>query len=344
MEKKRRNISLTDMRVRYVIMGLLIATLPVLASNGVIKNSNIILIGSVLIYSIAGIGVDILLGYSGLISLGTAGFMGLAAYMSAYFVNNLNWPFELSLAVSVAVPVLIGLLVGLASLRIEGIYLAIATLCVSEILRKTFEELTWFTNSFGGQKADYPVLLGSFELDRSQTFWMITIILVLVMILEYNLVNSKLGRALNTMRGSEVAASAMGVNILAYRLLAFALSAALAALAGVLYMHFINFTYPNTWILGMSLNILSVVIIGGMRSGFGTVLGAFVVFAVPDLVLKKIPVIGEVNGIAYVFNGLLIILVIILYPYGLIHIFGDIRKLLGKRKTEERKKGGETHE
>ena len=320
------------MRVRYLIFGILVALLPVLASQGLIKNSNIILIGSVLVYSIAGIGADILLGYSGLISLGTAGFMGLAAYMSAYFVNNLNWPFELALIVSVAVPVLMGLLVGLASLRIEGIYLAIATLCVSEILRKTFEELTWFTNSFSGQKASYPVLLGMFELDRSKTFWLITIVLVIVMILEYNMVNSKLGRALNTMRGSEVAAQAMGVNLLTYRLLAFAVATGLAALAGVLYMHFINFTYPNTWVLGMSMNILAVVIIGGMRSGFGVVLGSFIVFAIPDLILKKIPVIGEVNGIAYVFNGLLIIMIILLYPHGLIHIFGDIKRLVTGRK------------
>ena len=320
------------MRVRYLIFGILVALLPVLASQGLIKNSNIILIGSVLVYSIAGIGADILLGYSGLISLGTAGFMGLAAYMSAYFVNNLNWPFELALIVSVAVPVLMGLLVGLASLRIEGIYLAIATLCVSEILRKTFEELTWFTNSFSGQKASYPVLLGMFELDRSKTFWLITIVLVIVMILEYNMVNSKLGRALNTMRGSEVAAQALGVNLLTYRLLAFAVATGLAALAGVLYMHFINFTYPNTWVLGMSMNILAVVIIGGMRSGFGVVLGSFIVFAIPDLILKKIPVIGEVNGIAYVFNGLLIIMIILLYPHGLIHIFGDIKRLVTGRK------------
>ena len=146
------------------------------------------------------------------------------------------------------------------------------------------------------------------------------------------MVNSKLGRALNTMRGSEVAAQAMGVNLLTYRLLAFAVATGLAALAGVLYMHFINFTYPNTWVLGMSMNILAVVIIGGMRSGFGVVLGSFIVFAIPDLILKKIPVIGEVNGIAYVFNGLLIIMIILLYPHGLIHIFGDIKRLVTGRK------------
>ena len=82
----------------------------------------------------------------------------------------------------------------------------------------------------------------------------------------------------------------------------------------------------------MSTNILAVVIIGGMRSGFGVVLGSFIVFAIPDLILKKIPVIGEVNGIAYVFNGLLIIMIILLYPHGLIHIFGDIKRLVTGRK------------
>jgi branched-chain amino acid transport system permease protein len=134
------------------------------------------------------------------------------------------------------------------------------------------------------------------------------------MILTYNLTNGQLGRALHAMRGSEVAAQAMGVNLLKYRLVAFALATVYASIAGALYVFLIKFTYPAVWVLGMSLNILAVVVIGGMRSIYGTVLGAFVVFAIPDLVLKKLPLIGGIDGMPYVFNGLLIILVIMFYP------------------------------
>lgn len=336
LNDRKNGISLKDPRIQYIIMGFIIAILPLLSSNGIIKNSNIILIGGVLIYAIAGLGLDLLLGYGGLISLGTAGFMGLAAYISAYLTVDMNLPFEISLIISIAIPVILGLLVGWASLKIEGIYLAIATLCVSEILRKTFEELTVFTNSFGGKKAAYPLLFGNFQLDRNQTFVLITVVLVILMIISYNIVNSKQGRALHAMRGSEVVAQAMGINILKYRLLVFALATGYTAIAGALYVHFINFSYPSTWGLPMSLNILALVVIGGMRSSYGMLIGSLVVFAVPDLVLKKLPIIGNINGIPYVFSGLLIIVIVLLYPQGLVHLLGDIKRFLIKMKGRVR--------
>ncbi len=338
MEKSSIKKLLQNPRMKYIYFGLILATIPLLASADIIKNSYILLIGSVLIYTIAGIGLDLLMGYGGLISLGTAGFMGLSAYVTAYCSMDLGLPFELSALIAIASSILLGLIVGLASLRIEGIYLAIATLCVAEIFRKSFEELIEFTNSFSGKKADYPTLFGIFELDREQTYWLIVVVLVIVMIVTYNIVNSKQGRALHAMRGSEVAAQSMGISLLACRLFAFALATGCAAIAGVLYMHFIGFTYPNTWGLTMSLNILALVIIGGMRSSFGMFIGALMVFAVPELILKELPIIGDINGIPYVFNGVLIIVVVLAYPQGLVRIFDDIKKLLKKVKG-----GEETH-
>ncbi|MBN2849180.1 MAG: branched-chain amino acid ABC transporter permease, partial [Erysipelotrichaceae bacterium] len=271
--------------------------------------------------------------WSGLISLGTAGFMGLGAYIAAYVTVNLKLPFEVSLLLGLGIPLIIGVLVGLISLRIEGLYLAIATLSVSEILRKSFEELGWFTNGFSGKSAAYPKLLGFITLDKYTTYIMLVFFLIAVMILVNNLINGQMGRALNAMRGSEAAAQAMGVNLLKYRLVAFALATSLAALSGVLYMSFIKYTYPATWTLGMSLNILAVIIIGGVRNLYGTVLGAFVVFAMPDLFLKQIPYFGTMPGFAYIVNGILIILVILFYPRGLIYIGNDFKKLWGKLKA-----------
>lgn len=324
--KTKTNI-LKNPHFQFVIFGIALALIPTLANMGILKASYITILGGTLIYAIAALGLNILLGYSGLITLGTAGFMGLAAYISAYATSNLKLPFEVALVLAIVIPTIIGILVGLVSLKIEGIYLAIATLCVSEILRKTFEELEWFTNGFSGKKVGFPKLLGVLTLDRTTTYYLIVLFLIIVMLITYNMMNGQLGRALNAMRGSEAASQAMGVNLLKYRLVAFALSTIFASVAGVLYVHFIRFTYPSTWSLKLSLDFLAMIVIGGLRSIYGTVLGAFVIFAVPDLFLKEIPYFSQLS---YIFNGVLIILVIMFYPNGLIYVGRDIKKLIKK--------------
>lgn len=319
----------------YLFFGVILSLLPIFVELGILKYSYLTTIASILIYSIVALGLNLLVGYSGLVSLGTAGFMGLGTYLSAYLTADLGLPFELSLLISVAVPMVIGVLTGLVSLRIEGYYLAIATLAISEILRKVFVEFESITNGFSGKKAGYPELLGLIELDRNGTFILIVISLVAIMIITHNIINSPTGRALSTMRGSEAAAQAMGINIYKYRLLSFAVAVGFSALGGVLYMHFVKYTYPNAWTLTLSLNILAVIIIGGIRSIPGTILGAFVVFGVPDLILKRLPVIGAIDGAAYIFNGIMIIVVILFYPIGLIHIKNDLKKF--KLKFRKRK-------
>lgn len=320
----------------YIIFGIILMTLPLLVNMGVLGYSILTIIASILVYSIVALGLNVLIGYSGLVSLGTAGFMGLGTYLAAFFTSDLNLPFELSLLISVAIPMIIGVLTGLVSLRIEGFYLAIATLVISEILRKVFVEFDVITNGFSGKNARYPKLLGFLELNRNTTFILIVIFLIAVMFITHNFINSYTGRALSTMRGSEAAAQAMGINIYRYRLISFAIAVGYSALGGVLYVHFVKYTYPNAWTLLFSLNILAVIIIGGVRSIPGTILGAFVVFGVPDLVLKNIPIIGQIDGLAYIFNGVLIIVVILLYPAGLIHLWNNLKvKRIKKQMSKE---------
>ncbi len=313
--------------LHFIILGILLLLVPIIAETGIFKVSYITTLGGAFIFAIAALGLNILLGYSGLISLGTAGFMGLAAYMSAYVTSDLNLPFEVAFLLAILIPTLIGILVGLVSLKIEGIYLAIATLAVSEVMRKTFEEFDFFTNGFSGKNASYPTLLGTFELDRTTMYYFIVVVLIAVMILTYNLVNGRLGRALNAMRGSEAASQAMGVNLLNHRLIAFALATIYASIAGVLYVHFIKYSYPSIWSLKLSLDFLAMIIIGGLRSIYGTLLGALIVFAVPDIFLKQLPYF---NQMSYILNGVLIILVIIFYPNGLVYARYDIKRLFNK--------------
>lgn len=319
--------------LRFILFGLLIGCLPLLSSAGLMKSSTLAYIGNVFIYAVAALGLNLLLGYSGLISLGTAGFMGLGSYIAAYVTKDLGLSFWLAILLAIVIPTFIGILIGLISLRIAGIYLAIATLCVSEILLKTFEQVDGITGGMQGKNASFPVIFGT-QLGRTGTYIVLVVALVLVMMLTYNLVNGQMGRALHAMRGSEVAAQAMGVNLLKYRLIAFSLATAYAALAGALYVFFIKFSYPSVWNLNLSLYLLAAVVIGGVRSIYGTVLGAFVVWAVPDLILKNLPVIGEIHGLAYIFNGILIILVVMFTPQGIGGLWPWLRhKLLGKRDS-----------
>lgn len=329
---------LNNIYLKYLLFGALLITLPFLQSQGLINSSTLIILATVLFYSIVGLGLNVLLGYSGLVSLGTAGFMGLGAYLSAYFTVDMGWDFLAAALVAILVSTSIGFIIGLISLRIEGFYLAIATLGVSEIFKRIFETVDAFSGGFTGKRASYPKMLGM-QLDKNSTFILMVIVLVALMIFTYNFIHSRTGRSLLTMRSSEAAAQAMGINILKYKVTAFCIATGYAAIGGVLYVHFIRFSYPSSWNLLLSLQIIAVIVIGGLRTISGPVIGSFIVFGVPELVLKRLPIIGEIDGLAYIFNGILIIVIILFYPNGLVHMVHDIKRLFKRKNTVL--KGGE---
>jgi len=332
----------------YIIFGILLCCLPLLITHTEwFRFGWLTIIAGVIVYAIVALGLNLLMGYGGLFSLGTAGFMGLGAYLTAFFTQELNWGFFLSIVVTVAITGVLGILVGLMSLRVEGFFLAMGTLAIAEILRQVFGEFTWFTNGFSGRQARFPVIFpragdsinnvlpesmaifGS-PLSRNLTFIVLVIFLVIAMVIAHNITKSYTGRALSAMSGSEAAATAMGVNVLKYRLIIFSISTAFAGLGGALYMHFIRFTTPDIWMFTLSLMIFAAVVIGGVRSIAGTVIGCFIVFGAPDLILANLPVIGDINGMSFVFTGVLIIVVVMYYPAGLVYIGSDFKKLIRK--------------
>ena len=322
--------------LRYALFGAALCVLPLLASAGVLKASTLSTLAFVLIFSIAAMGLNLLLGYAGLISLGTAGFMGLGAYLAAYVQDDIGLGFWVALLAALVIPTFLGIIVGIVSLRVRSIYLAIASLFVSEILLKTFEQVEWFTGGTAGKQSAYPVIFG-IQTTRGSMFVVCAVALALVMMLTHNVVHGQMGRALHAMRSSEVAAKAMGVNVLKYKLVAFSVATAYAGLAGALYLFFLKSSYPSTWGLFLSLNVIAMVVVGGLRSIFGTVAGAFVIFAVPELVLKKLPVIGDISGVPYIFSGVLIVLVIMFFPHGLKGlvdlVVGPIRRARSKKEV-----------
>lgn len=317
--------------VKILIIGAIFFSVPTLQEMGILEYATVTVIGTVLYYSVAAIGLNVLLGYSGLVSLGTAGFMGLGAYLSGYFVED---NFVLGIVVAIAIPAILGLIVGLISLRLEGYYLAIATLGIAEILKTMFTEFDKYTGGFSGMNIGYPEFFNSFGTNpRNVAYWIAVILLVVLLIITHNFIHSSTGRAMLAMKGSSAAAQAMGVNLLKYKLTAFIIATMYAALAGILYMFIIRSSYPNTWGLNLSLQLLAVVVIGGVRTITGPIFGSIIVFGIPELVFKQIPVISEINGISFIFTGILIIIIILFYPNGLLYLGTDIKRLIKRGKS-----------
>ena len=314
--------------LQYLFVGLLFA-LPIILPG--VPTSFVTMMGSIVYTAIAGLGVNVLLGYSGQISLGHAAFMGLSAYLSAYLTKQMDLPFLLSVLIAVVAPFLIGLILGAVAVRLEGFYLAIATLGFGEILRQLFIEMDWFTGGFSGAGAGYPVILG-YKFTKNNMYLFMVVLLVILMMLVYNMMRSSTGRALIAMKSSQHAAQAMGVNIFKYKLTSFAISAIFAGLAGVCYVHFFKRTDPTVWTAVLSLNLIALVVIGGAATVGGAVIGAIIMHGLPEL-LKELPVVGEIPGLPLLVYGCLMVVILMFYPKGLINIPGSIRLMLQKRKA-----------
>ncbi|HMM31130.1 MAG TPA: branched-chain amino acid ABC transporter permease [Clostridia bacterium] len=314
--------------LQYLLVGVLFA-LPAIIPG--VSTSTITMLGSIVYIAIAGIGVNVLLGFSGQVSLGHAAFMGLSAYMSAYLTKQLEWPFIPALIVAVLAPLLIGLVLGAIAVRLEGLYLAIATLGFGEILRQLFIEMDWFTGGFSGAAASHSVIFGH-KFTKPEMYLFMVALMVLLMILVYNMMRSSTGRAMIAMKSSQHAAQAMGVNIFKYKLLSFAISAIFAGIAGVCYVHFFTRTDPTRWTAVLSLDLIAVVVIGGAGTIGGAVVGAVMFNGLSELI-KEIPIIGEMPGMSLLIYGILMIIVLMFYPRGLINIPGGIAMWFQKRKA-----------
>lgn len=318
----------------YLLIGLAFASLVLFVNMGITKVAYLNTFAATMIYTIVALGLNVLLGYSGLISLGTAGFMGLAAYISGFIVDKSGLPFELGVLAAIVIPTLLGFVVGLISLKLEGIYLAIATLAIAEIFREIFIQFDWFTNGSSGMIIKkYPKLLGTFQLDQKGMYLLIVVVMVLVFILIHWLTKGYLGRSFNTMRSSDAAARAMGVNVYKQKILSFCVATALAAIGGVLYVHFFRNSAPTTWTLNLSLLFLAIIVVGGFRSITGTLLGSLLLYALTEIFLKNpdYPFLAQLTPII---QGGLMILFVLFWPNGIASFFTKMKYKFNQRKDK----------
>ncbi|MGI4794234.1 MAG: branched-chain amino acid ABC transporter permease, partial [Janthinobacterium lividum] len=239
---------------------------------------------------------------AGQLSLGQAAFMGLGAYSSALMTLKLGLPFLLVLPLSIVTPVLFALAVGGPTLRLSGVYLAIATIGLGEVLRAVYLNVDYFGGALG--------LSGIPE--RAET-WMIYGILLLAIVALWLVGRSRIGRAMEAIREDETAAAVMGVPVARYKLGVLVASAALAGVAGCLSAHVSSFIGPNEYGFEPAVTILSYALLGGIGTPLAPVLGAWVLTLLPEL-------LRGVSDFRLVINGLIIVAAVLFLPNGLLAI------------------------
>ncbi|MCP4668793.1 MAG: branched-chain amino acid ABC transporter permease, partial [Deltaproteobacteria bacterium] len=323
------------MRAWFVIL-LILAALVFLGSLfGIGANEYHYFIGNlILINLIAAIGLQILVGFTGLLSLGHAAFLGVGAYTSALLITEFGCPFFLSILIAGLVAALCGIIVGIPSLRIKGFYLMVATLAFQFIIDYIIIHWESVTRGIRGIELPTPHLFG-ISLGTHQAYFLFLFILAVIFMWgAKNITRSKIGRAFIAIRDNDVSAEIIGISIFRYKLLSFAVSAFYAGVAGALFAGLLRTAIPEDYTFLHSIILLAMVLVGGLGRMVGTVFGVVFVTLVPvllDLVVSYIANVYDPNFTIYlgpmkelVFGGL-IILFIIFEPEGLVGIWIKLR-------------------
>ena len=272
------------------------------------------------IYCLITIGLSLLMGYTGQISLGQAAFFGVGAYISGILTAQYGMNPWLCMLIGMIVAAIVAVLVGVPSLKLRGHYLAMATLAFGIIVFIVFNEEVEWTGGPDGM-SDIPGLsLFGFEFDSIEKYYYLVWAFVFaVFIFTINVIKSRTGRALRAIHASEPASSAMGVDVSRYKIIVFVYSAILAALAGSLYAHYMNFINPSTFDLFFSIKLLIMISLGGMHEIWGAIIGAFLV---TFLSFEWLHFFEEFEVIVY---GVILLLVTIFLPHGLFGIPSIVR-------------------
>ncbi|MBW2029356.1 MAG: branched-chain amino acid ABC transporter permease [Deltaproteobacteria bacterium] len=315
----------------FVALMLFLALFPFLFKNYYVYMANYMAINI-----LVAIGLNILVGYTGQISLGHAGFFAIGAYSTITLMSKGHLPFLLALPASALLTALFGFLLGLPALRLEGPYLSIATLGFGLTITQVIGRLDFFGGRQGLHAPDLVIGPWHFESDRSFYYLLITIT-VLLTIAARNLSKTKVGRAFLAIRDADIAASTMGVNLTLYKTLAFAVSAFYTGIAGGLYAFVLRFIEPQIFSLLMSIVFLSMVVVGGLGSIFGSIAGACLLSWL-DLELRNIlsiPYLGHwleilsrsyfsitgVSNIQLIIYGAIMVAIMLFEPLGIYGIW-----------------------
>ena len=279
------------------------------------------------IFVIGAIGLNLLTGFAGQISLGHGAFVGIGAYASAYLTSNLGLPFWVALPCAGLITALIGMIFGIPSLRLKGLYLAIATLAAQFIIEYVIVHWEAVTNGVLGKMVPFASIFGyQFDNDRKYFYLSVTLAIILT-IFAKNIVRTKTGRAFVAVRDNYIAAEIIGVDIFKYKLYAFAISSFYAGIAGSLWAHYLTLITPEHFTISVSIEYLAMIIIGGLGSLIGTIYGTVFLIILPEflrfisgIVSHSYPQIVDLfAAVREGVFGLVIILFLLFEPKGMAH-------------------------
>ena len=261
------------------VIGLaLLAAAPLLTSN----SYYIHMIGTIMIYAILLYGLDIVVGYTGQVSLGHAGLFGVGSYTAGVLFMKLGAPLWVIIPASIGVTAAFGALLALPALRVTGPYLAMVTLAFGTIIQILINEMTFLTEGPLGITLPKPTIFGE-KLTEHGFYWLVFALMVVSLVVVDRILKSQLGRAFEALRGSPVASDCMGVSVYRYKVYAFVISAGFAGLAGCLYAYSEQYISPNTYNFELTVLFLLAVIMGGRKTRSGALLGAAIIVILPKL-------------------------------------------------------------
>jgi branched-chain amino acid transport system permease protein len=288
-------------------------SMPIIPTTG--TNFASLLGGTIVVYVLAGLGLNVVVGMAGMLDLGYVGFYAVGAYVAAVLTSeHANIPWLIAVPIAVAVSMLSGVILGAPTLRLRGDYLAIVTLGFGEIIRLLAEKLDWLGASTGISNIKGPPDIGPLKfsgLDRKPYYWLGLTIVIVVYFLLRRLENSRVGRAWTAIREDEDAAELMGVPTFQFKLWAFAIGAAVGGLAGTLYAAKVGFVSPDNFRLQISILFLAAVVLGGPGNMPGVIVGSIAVSYLPER-------LRFLDTSRYFWFGLLLVVMMIFRPQGLI--------------------------
>ena len=253
---------------------------------------------TILIYAILLFGLDIVVGYTGQVSLGHAGLFGIGSYTTGVLYLKLGLPILVALPASIVVAAVFGAVMALPALRVTGPYLAMVTLAFGTITQILINEMSFLTEGPMGIQITKPGWFGQ-KMDETTFFYLVAILMVVALVVVHRVLRSHLGRAFQALRDSPIASDCMGVSVYRYKVYAFVISAALAGLAGSLYAYSEQYISPNTYNFELTILFLLAVIMGGRKSRIGSLIGAFIVVMLPSL-LADIDLFRQISTAAAV--------------------------------------------
>ncbi|HPP88670.1 MAG TPA: branched-chain amino acid ABC transporter permease [bacterium] len=277
-------------------------------------------------FTLTALGLNLLIGFAGQISLGHAGFMTIGAYSSVYICNKLGYSALYGFALSILLNFIIGFLISKPILKLKGHYLAMATLGIGLIIQIISREFMYFGGGEGISLPDLKIFdfnFNDFKHKEFAYYYLVWLLNFCVLKLSLNFINSKAGRALKALHINELAAQSLGINVTAYKTFIFVFSTILAGISGSIAAHYNSYILPTTFDLHTSIKLVTMVILGGTLNIWGTLFGVFILMIIPELLGK----FDEYEGIVL---GAVLIVILLFLPDGLTSIPKKLKRLCFK--------------